>query len=147
MMDYKNKYIRDLQKLIIPLEYDIRNEIYYDLIKLPDWNLPKLEELELYFSELDWDINHRLWKFIYLELTSEYHHKLRNNFVIYMIKMLKDTRIKPFVIHYVSVQNLRNLNLLNIPTLMSMKKFSDKVLERYEKYTTEKLFDIWCLFK
>lgn len=99
-MDYKYRYLHELQELIRPLKESVRIEIYYDLIKLRDWVLPNLRELELYFNALDFDIDVMLWKFIYKELTFKHHCPTRNERVIQMLKFIKKKKlkIKPFVI-------------------------------------------------
>lgn len=101
-MDYKYEYLNELKKLIRPLNEDIQNKIYQDLIKLEDWFLPDLDELKLYFNELDFYIDELLWKFIYRELTFRHHTSIRNELVIKMLKFIKNNnlKIKPFVLTY-----------------------------------------------
>lgn len=99
-MDYKYRYLNKLKKLISPLNEDVKDEIYYDLIKTEDWLLPNLDELDLYLNELDLKINYMLWKFIYKELTFIHHCSERNERVIRMLKFIKNKglKIKPFIL-------------------------------------------------
>ena len=100
IMDYKYLYLHELRRIIRPLSQEVKDEIYYDLIKLEDWVLPDLDELEEYFNALDFDINVMLWKFILRELTFIHHCKIRNDRVILMLKTIKEEKlkIKPFVL-------------------------------------------------
>ena len=101
-MDYKYRYLRELQELIQSLKESVKIEIYYDLIKLEDWMLPDMNELKEYLNALDFDIDVMLWKFIYKELTFIHHAKVRNERVIRMLKFIKNKKlkIKPFVTTY-----------------------------------------------
>lgn len=101
-MDYKYRYLNNLRKLIKSLDRDIQNEIYYDLIKIEDWLLPDLDELEMYFEKLDYDIDRMTWKFILKELSFPHHCYARNSRVIQMLNFIKNNnlKIKPFVIRY-----------------------------------------------
>lgn len=99
-MDYKSEYIVNLRKLINYLDINLQNRIINDVIKLRDVELPNLDEMKIYFDELELFDDVNMWKFIFKELTYIRHIKIRNESVIRLLKRMKqlNAKIKPFVL-------------------------------------------------
>ena len=147
IMDYKYRYLHELRELIRPLTQTVKDEIYYDLIKLEDWVLPDIDELRTYLTELDFDIDLTLWRFIYMELTFKHHCSIRNRRVIRMLKFIKKKKLKirPFVITYAPFspdwEGDEDYFLGGEMGIKSYRRRRYSYDEIYEKYETDSLLD------
>lgn len=149
--DYHKKYFDGLNELISELNEDIGSEIFYDLIKLEDWKLPNLDELELYFKELKWNININIWKLIKAELLFQFHIPCRNELVIKFLQIIQDRKIttKPFVLWEFrfsksDVEYLNSIETRIYKTIFKELRNKNR-LERYlyewDKQTLKELID------
>ena len=145
IQDIRKIYFERLNKLIRPINEEIRTTIYFDLLKLEDWRLPNLDELQEYFEKLDFDINITLWKLIKAEFLYQFHIPLRNDIVIFVLKFIHENQmsIKPFVMRkyryskgddvyqYSHHQHLRHLR-------ESIREFHDRRRTRVHNYEWNK---------
>lgn len=65
-IDYRYSYYRDLLKVTEKLKENLRFDIIYDVIKLPNYLLPEIDELDFYFKFLEYSFPPKIWEWIIL---------------------------------------------------------------------------------
>lgn len=152
-MDCKYVYLKELNKLISPLNEEIKSEIYYDIIKLPDIYLPQIHELKYYFDGLNWKINKHLWKFILKELTSRIHEEIRNGEILKILQFIRDSNMKIKSFNVVRIPGYRKIIETNnqelsksrICELRRLNKLQNHIINRIPnqifKFASSQYFD------
>lgn len=132
----RDEYFHKLKSLTQHLDQEVKDKIYYDLIKLEEWFWPNLDELKIYLDKLTYFTIHE-WKFILLEFKNIYHISIRNEFIIKLLKMTRKYRIyiKLFqivghVMDYLDFYEKVDRRFLMILKLRILKKYTDGKLKR-----------------
>lgn len=131
----RDEYFHKLKSLTQHLDQEVKDKIYYDLIKLEEWFWPNLDELKIYLDKLTYFTIHE-WKFILLEFKNIYHISIRNEFIIKLLEITRKYRIHiklfqivGYVYNYDEIDDVDRRNVMNIE-LRILKRQTDKNRER-----------------